>query len=59
VGAAADLVLLQASSPVEAIRLKATRLLVMKAGEVLATTPPKVASLNLPGRPGLVSYQRD
>jgi cytosine deaminase len=58
VGAPADLVLLQASSPVEAIRLKATRLMVMKAGEVLATTPPKVASLNLPGRPGQVSHQR-
>ena len=58
VGAAADLVLLQARDPVEAIRLKATRLMVIKAGQVLATTPPKAASLNLPGRPSQVSFQR-
>lgn len=58
VGAAADLVLLQACDPVEAIRLRATRLLVIKAGQVLATTPPKIASLHLPGRPAEVAFQR-
>ena len=39
VGKKADLVLLQARDPVEAIRLRATRLLVMKAGKVIAKTP--------------------
>jgi cytosine/creatinine deaminase len=58
-GAPADLVLLQASDPVEAIRLRATRLMVLKQGQVLATTPPKVTSLNLPGRSPQVSLRRD
>jgi cytosine/creatinine deaminase len=57
-GAPADLVLLQARDPVEAIRLRATRLMVIKQGQVLATTPPKVATLNLPGRASQVSFQR-
>ncbi|MCZ7010145.1 amidohydrolase family protein, partial [Salmonella enterica] len=39
-GCRADLVLLQAADPVEALRLRATRLLVMRAGKVVATTPP-------------------
>ena len=56
-GAPADLVLLQARDPVEAIRLRATRLMVFKRGQVLATTPPKVATLNLPGRAPQVSFQ--
>ena len=50
VGARADLVLLQARDPVEAIRLRATRLMVMKAGQVVARTPAATAVLNLPGR---------
>ena len=29
----------------------------MRAGEVVATTPPATATLNLPGRPGQVSFQ--
>jgi cytosine/creatinine deaminase len=57
-GAPADMVLLQARDPVEAIRLRATRLMVIKRGQVLATTPPKVATLNLPGRASQVSFQR-
>jgi cytosine deaminase len=57
-GAPADMVLLQARDPVEAIRLRATRLMVIKRGQVLATTPPKVATLNLPGRAPQVSFQR-
>jgi cytosine/creatinine deaminase len=54
-GCRADLVLLQAADPFEAIRLKATRLLVMRRGKVIARTPEKVASLNLSGRPGNVT----
>ncbi len=57
-GAPADMVLLQAKDPVEAIRLRATRLMVIKRGQVLATTPPKVATLSLPGRASQVSFQR-
>jgi cytosine/creatinine deaminase len=53
-GCRADLVLLQAADPFEAIRLKATRLLVVRNGKVIARTPEKVASLNLSGRPGNV-----
>jgi cytosine deaminase len=56
-GKRADLVLLQARDPVEAIRLRATRLLVMRAGEVIATTPPATASLFVQGRPEAVTFQ--
>jgi cytosine deaminase len=56
-GKRADLVLLQARDPVEAIRLRATRLLVMRAGEVIATTPPATASLFVQGRPPAVAFQ--
>ena len=41
----ADLVLLQASDPVEAIRLRATRLAVIRRGEIVAQTPAREASL--------------
>ncbi len=54
VGAKADLVLLQASDPIEAIRLKATRLAVVKAGKIVARAPPRVSALTLAGRPSHV-----
>ena len=50
-GAHADFVLLQAADPIEALRLKATRLLVVRRGRVVSQTPPRVACLHLPGRP--------
>lgn len=56
-GCRADLVLLQARDPFEALRLRATRLMVMRGGEVLATTPAAIASLSLPGRPASTSWQ--
>jgi cytosine deaminase len=56
VGHPADLVLLQASDPVEAIRLRAARLVVVRRGAVLARTPPAIASLQLPERPGSVDW---
>jgi cytosine deaminase len=55
-GCQADFVLLQARDPVEALRLKATRLKVFKAGRLLAQTPARTAALNLPGRPGQTSF---
>jgi len=51
VGCKADMVLLQASDAIEAIRLKATRLAVIKGGKVIARTAPRLATLNLAGRP--------
>jgi cytosine deaminase len=57
-GCRADLVLLQARDPIEALRLRATRLLVLKAGKVVARSPAAVATLNLPGRPGQVDFTR-
>ncbi len=55
-GSRADLVLLQARDPVEAIRLRATRLAVVRAGRVVATSPPAQAALDLPGRPAAVDW---
>ncbi len=49
-GCHADFVLLQARSPVEAIRLRATRLKVYRRGKLLAESPPSTVSLHLPGR---------
>ncbi len=55
-GCHADFVLLQARSPVEAIRLRATRLAVVRRGEVVAQTAPATAQLRLPGRPERVDW---
>ena len=49
-GAPADMVLLQARDEIEAVRLRATRLAVVKAGRIVAQTPERVAALSLPGR---------
>ena len=54
-GCHADFVLLQARDPVEAIRLRATRLQVVRRGRLLAATPPATTSLHLPGRPTATS----
>ncbi|MBE7425719.1 MAG: amidohydrolase family protein [Burkholderiaceae bacterium] len=55
-GCSADCVLLQARSPVEAIRLRAQRLAVVRAGRVVARTASASAALDLPGRPGSVDF---
>jgi len=54
-GARADLVLLQAADPFEAIRLKATRLVVVRGGNVVARTAEKFTSLSLGDRPQRVT----
>lgn len=51
VGNKADMVLLQATDTIEAIRLKATRIAVIKGGRVIARTAPRETALALPGRP--------
>ena len=50
-GGLASLVVLQARDPVEALRLRATRLLVVAKGKVVSRTPARTAALDLPGRP--------
>lgn len=54
VGCNADMVVLQAADPIEAVRLKANRLFVIRRGKVIAETPPRIAALALPDRPAAV-----
>ena len=58
VGRRADLVLLQARSPEEAIRLRAARLMTVRGGRVLARGAPQAVALDLPGRPRSVDFTR-
>lgn len=51
VGKKADMVLLQATDTIEAIRLRATRIAVIKGGRVIARTAPRQTALALPDRP--------
>jgi cytosine deaminase len=55
-GCHADLVLLQARSPAEALRLRPPRLLVVRRGRVVARCAPRTVELALPGRPGRVDF---
>jgi cytosine deaminase len=56
-GCHADLVLLDAGSTVEAIRLRAGRRLVLRRGVVLSEAPAAAATLHLPGRPPAVDFR--
>jgi len=49
-GCRADMVILQAQDPHEALRLKPARLYVIRAGEIIAETPPVVSRLTLADR---------
>ena len=49
-GCDASFVLLQARDPIEAIRLRATRLKVFRRGKLLAETAPTRSTLHLAGR---------
>ncbi|MDX1402586.1 MAG: amidohydrolase family protein [Kiloniellales bacterium] len=51
VGCNADLLVLQAGDPVEALRLDAARLFVIRRGKVIAETQPRTTRLRLEGRP--------
>lgn len=55
-GCYADLVVLDAADPIEAIRLKAARLKVLRRGKVVAEGPGGAMNLNLPGRPQDVNF---
>ena len=54
-GCHADFVLLQARDPIEAIRLRVTRLKVFSRGKLLAESSAATAVLHLKGRPGSTS----
>ncbi|MEN0001812.1 MAG: amidohydrolase family protein [Pseudomonadota bacterium] len=55
VGKRASLVVLDAGDPVEAIRLRADRLLVVSHGKIIARRAQTTTGLSLPGRPDSVS----
>jgi cytosine deaminase len=55
-GCYADLVVLQARDPVDAIRRRARRLHVLRRGRVIAKTPPLATEIDLPGRAARVDY---
>ncbi|OLP52798.1 cytosine deaminase [Rhizobium rhizosphaerae] len=59
VGCKADLVVLQAADVIEAVRLKPTRLLVLKGGKVVSETPARVSTLTLEGRPASIDMGLD
>ena len=56
-GCRADLLVLQAADPFEAIRLRAARLLVMRAGKVIARSAARHSQLALPQRPAALSLE--
>jgi cytosine/adenosine deaminase-related metal-dependent hydrolase len=52
VGKRADLVVLDAGNPIEAVRLRATRLMVMARGKVIARRERSPMHIAMPGRRG-------
>jgi cytosine deaminase len=58
-GCNADLVILQARDPAEALRLKPVRLAVIRRGRVIARTAPQIGQLFLEGRPAEIDGGRD
>ncbi len=55
-GCHADFVLLQARDPIEAIRLRASRLKVFRRGQLIAESPEISTALYLDGRPAATGY---
>ena len=53
IGCKASLVVLEANDPVEAIRLRANRTMVISKGQIVAERPSATARLDLPGRPAI------
>jgi cytosine deaminase len=53
-GCNADFVLIEARDAIEAVRLKAGRLAVVRRGKVISETAPRTASLSLAGRPSSI-----
>ncbi|MDK1385820.1 amidohydrolase family protein [Sinorhizobium sp. 8-89] len=59
VGCKADLIVLQAADVIEALRLKANRLFVIKSGKVISRTAPRISELFLGGRPASIDIGSD
>lgn len=59
VGCHADLVILQARDVAEAIRLRATRLTVLRRGRIISQTPARLSRLMLDGRPDQIDASLD
>ena len=57
VGCYADLIILDASDPIEALRLRAGRRLVMRRGKILSQMAATRAQLTLPGRAAEVDFR--
>jgi cytosine deaminase len=57
-GCHADMVVLQASDPVEALRLRANRLFVIRRGTVIAQSAPQVSTLTLGEEERVIDYRR-
>ncbi|MHA1570223.1 MAG: amidohydrolase family protein, partial [Alphaproteobacteria bacterium] len=55
-GRHADLVILEAADPIEAIRLRAARLYVVRRGKIIAERPSSGAALHIAGRPKRVAF---
>jgi cytosine deaminase len=53
IGAKASMVILDAANPIEALRLRASRLCVIANGRVISQTPRADAALSIAGRPKL------
>ncbi|MBY5399030.1 amidohydrolase family protein [Rhizobium leguminosarum] len=58
-GCNADLVILQASDTLEALRLKPNRLAVIRRGKVIARSSPRIGELFLDGRPARIDSGLD
>jgi cytosine deaminase len=56
-GCHGDFVVLDATSTVEAVRLRAPRVAVVRRGRVLSRGSPLCCELNLPGRPASVDFR--
>ena len=57
-GCQADFLVLQARSPIEAIRLRPARLHVVRRGKLIASTPPVASQLDLDGKQHSVDFTR-
>ena len=58
IGCNADLVILQARSPIEALQLSPNRLFVIKKGKVIARTPLKESYVSLAGKEEEVNFSK-
>ena len=56
-GCNADMVILQASDPIEAVRLRANRLFVIRRGEVIASTPESQTHVMMGGESAHVAFR--